>query len=177
VILVLSTGIFHLFEFTNKKILRLPNLLLILPVVIFFYPIYLKFPITKQEIKNSLNYIEQNLKKEDEIYVYYASEYAFKFYKETKIININNKIIVGTKHKENHHNYDHELLNLKGKVWLLFSHVYPPRENYDNEEKYMIAFLISKGSVLLDVKKYKGSSVYYVDTKRQHPIKNLITLD
>jgi hypothetical protein len=177
IILIFSFGLYHLFEFFNKKILRLPNLLLILPVVIFFYPIYLKFPITKQEIKNSLNYIEQNLKKEDEIYVYYASEYAFKFYKETKIININNKIIVGTKHKENHHNYDHELLNLKGKVWLLFSHVYPPRENYDNEEKYMIAFLISKGSVLLDVKKYKGSSVYYVDTKRQHPIKNLITLD
>jgi hypothetical protein len=54
-------------------------------------------------------------------------------------------------------------LNLKGKVWLLFSHVHP--FGNDNEEKYMMELLLSKGSELLDVKKYKGSSVYHVDTK------------
>ena len=63
--------------------------------------------------------------------------------------------------------YDPELLNLKGKVWLLFSHVYPLR----NEEKYMMELLLSKGSEVLDVKKYKGSSVYYVDTKKPKPYK------
>ena len=35
----------------------------------------------------------------------------------------------------------------------------------------MIELLLSKGSNLLDVKKYKGSSVYYVDTKKPKPDK------
>lgn len=169
IILIFSIGLYHLFEFTNKKILRLPYLLLILPVLIMFYPIHLNFPIKKEEIKNSLNYIEKNIKKDEAIYVYYGSYRAFDFYKETKIININNTIIVGKSHRNENYKYDHELLNLKGKVWLLFSHVYPFRN--DNEENYMIELLLSKGSNLLDVKKYKGSSVYYVDTKKPKPDK------
>lgn len=172
IILIYSFGLYHLFEFANKKILRLPNLFLILPVLIFFYPIYLKFPIKREEMKNSLNYIEKNIKKDETIYVYYSSCNAFDFYKETKIININknNTIIVGTPHRNEIHKYDYELLNLKGKVWLLFSHVYPFSGN-DNEEKYMLELLLSKGSELLDVKKYKGSNVYYVDTKNPTPNK------
>lgn len=165
VILIFSIGLYHLFEFTNKKILRLPYLLLILPVLIMFYPIHLRFPIKKEEIKNSLNYIEKNIQKDEAIYVYYGSYRAFDFYKETQIININNAIIVGTSHRNENHKYDHELLNLKGKVWLLFSHLYPFGNDNDNEEKYMVELLLSKGSELLNVKKYKGSSVYYVDTK------------
>ncbi len=129
-----------------------------------FYPIHLNFPIKIEEIKNSLNYIEKNIKKDEAIYVYYGSRRAFDFYKETNIININNPIIVGTKHRKENHKYDHELLNLKGKVWLLFSHVYSFRSD-ENEEKYMMELILSKGSELLDVKKYKGSSIYYVDTK------------
>lgn len=169
IILIYSIGLYHLFEFTNMKILRLPYFLLILPVLIMFYPIHSHFPIKIEEIKNSLNYIEKNIKKNETIYAYYGSHRAFVFYKETKIININNAIIVGTRHRKKNYEYDDELLNLKGKVWLLFSHVYPYLHVYpwsnDNEEKYMIELLLSNGSELLDVKKYRGSSVYYVDTK------------
>ena len=77
-------------------------------------------------------------------------------------------MVFGTSHRNENHKYDYELLNLKGKVWILFSHVYPFRKD-NNEEKYMIEFLLSNGSEVLDVKKYKGSSVYYVDTKNPKP--------
>jgi hypothetical protein len=137
VILVFSIGLYQLFEFTNKKVLKLPHFLLIVPVLVMFYPIYLNFPIQKEEIKNSLSYIEKNIKKDEIIYVYCGSRKAFKFYKETKIININNAIIIGTSHHKENHKYDH-----------------------------MMELLLSNGSELLDVKKYKGSSVYYVDTKK-----------
>lgn len=167
IVLIYSIGLYYIYEFTNKKILRLPYLLLILPVLIMFYPIHALYPIEKEEIKNSLKYIENNIKKDEAIYVYYGSNKAFNFYKETKFINISNAIIFGTRHRDENYKYDPELLNLKGRVWLLFSHVYPLR----NEEKYMMELLLNKGSELLDVKKYKGSSVYYVDTKKPKPYK------
>ena len=109
-------------------------------------------------------------------FVYTNEDVTIKLYKEVQIRTVKyelekhekletpmvDEIIGGDK-------YDHELLNLKGKVWLLFSHVYPFRN--DNEEKYMMELLLSKGSELLDVKKYEGSSAYYVDTKNPKPEK------
>ncbi len=172
IILIFSIGLYNLFEFTNKKILRLPYFLLILPVFIMCYPIYLHFPFQIEEVKSGLNYIEKNSKKDETIYIYYGSYSVFNFYKETKIININNEIIAGTSHRNENYKYDYELLDIEGKVWLLFSHVYPSINDSDNEEKYMMDLLLRKGSELLDVKKYKGSSVYYVDTKKPKPKKN-----
>jgi len=161
VILILSIGLYYIVEFINAKIIRLPYFLLIVPVIIMFYPIYQSFPIKKEEIKDSLSYIDQNIKNDEEIYIYYGARRAFTFYNEIKFINLNNVIIYGTKHRKQIGKYDHELLNLKGKVWLLFSHVVDGRE-----EKYMIKLLLNNGSELLDKKKYRRSSVYYFDTKK-----------
>jgi len=165
VILLYSIGLNYLFEVASKKIPRLPNFLLILPVLIMVYPICSKFPIKIEEIKYSLNYIEKNIKKDEAIYVYYKANRALSFYKETGVFDINNTIIVGTSHRNKNHEYDNELLNLKEKVWLLFSHVYEKNKKGD-EEEYIVNFLLSRGSELLDVKIYKGSSVYYIDTKK-----------
>ncbi len=164
IILVFSIGVYELFEFTDKRILKLPQFLLILPVLVMFYPVYLHFPIQREEIKSSLSYLETNIKHDETIYVYCGARRAFNFYKETKTTNINNPIILGTRHHKEKHKYDDELLNLRGKVWLLFSHVYHSSRP-DSEEAYMIKILLNNGSKLLDVKKYKGSSVYYIDTK------------
>lgn len=163
IILIFSIGLYNLFEFTNRKILILPKLLIILPILIMLYPIYLKFPIQKEEIKSSLFYIEKNIREDETIYVYYGSHRALDYYLQTVLTNINNTIIVGTSHRDENYKYDQEVLSLKGKVWLLFSHVYSSKNN--NEEEYIMQLLLSSGSELIDVKKYKGSSVYYVDTK------------
>lgn len=164
IILIFSIGLYNLVKYINKKIIRLPLVLLIVPLFLMFNSKHSKFPIKKEEIKKSLNYIERNINKDDEIYVYYASKGAFEFYQETKVINITNPIIFGKAHRNKNFNYNNELLNLKGKVWLLFSHVFPFKK--DHEEKYMIEFLLSKGSELLDTKRYKGSTVYLIDTKK-----------
>jgi len=163
IILVFSIGLYELFEFADKRILALPRFLLIIPVLAMFYPIYLNFPVQIQEIKQSLNYMESNIKRDETIYVYCNSRSAFKYYKDTKVVKIDNPVRLGAFHHEEKHKYDAELLNLKGKVWLVFSHVYHASQP-DSEEAYMINTLISNGSKLLDVKKYKGSSVYYIDT-------------
>jgi len=164
IILIFSIGLYNLFKYVNIKIIRLPYILLIIPILLAFNSKRSKFPIEKEEIKNSLNYIEQNIKKDDLIYIYYESSFAFMFYEETNMININNQIIYGENHRGKNHLYDNELTSLNGKVWLLFSHVFPFRKDY--KEKYIVNFLISKGSEILDKKKYKGSTVYFVDTKK-----------
>lgn len=166
IILIYANGIYRLYEYTNKKNINIAHFLLILPVVIMFYSIHQSFPIENEEIKKSLNYIERNIKKDEAIYVYYGADKAFQFYKEMEILNINNTIIVGTQHMNENRKYDEEILNLTGKIWLLFSHVYPIGRNDDNEETYMVKLLLRKGSELLDVKKYKGSAVYYFDTTK-----------
>jgi hypothetical protein len=166
IILIYSIGLCQLFNFVKMKIPKLPKPLLIIPVLIMFYPIHHQgFPIQEEEIKDSMHYIKKNIKKDELIYVYYSAYRAFQFYNETGIININNPIVIGTSSHNENVKYTNELLNLNGKTWLLFSHVYPwGTEN--NEEKYMVEFLLKNNSELLDVQKYKGSSVYYIDTKK-----------
>ncbi len=165
IILLFSIGLYNLVKYINKIIIRLPYILLIIPILIAFNSKLSKFPIEKEEIKKSLNYIERNINKDDEIYVYYKASRAFMFYEETNMINITNPIIYGKPHWNiNFEKYNHDLLNLKGKVWLLFSHVFPFKK--ENEEKYMVYLLLNNGSELLDKKKYKGSTVYLVDTKK-----------
>ena len=165
IILMYAFGLYYMFDFINKKITRLPNLLLVLPVLIMFYPVYVSFPIEVEEIRKSLKYIEKNIKNDEKIYLYYGAGMAYNFYKDANIIDINNTMIVGSRHRDEYSKYDNELSNLRGKVWLLFSHVYPWRTS-DNEEKYMVDYLLSKGVKVIDVKKYTGSSTYYIDTKK-----------
>ncbi len=165
IMLMYAFGLYYLFDFLNKKIIRLPSLLLAFPVLVMFYPVYVSFPIEVEEIRKSLKYIEKNIKNDETVYVYYGAKMGYNFYKDANIIDINNTIIVGAYYRNEKSKLNDELSALKGKIWLLFSHVYPMGKS-DNEEKYMVDYLVDKGVELLDVKKYTGSSAYYIDTKK-----------
>ena len=49
---------------------------------------------------------------------------------------------------------------------MIFSHVIGSDKDNYSEKDYMLEFLFRGGAVLLDQKEFKGSSVYYVDTKK-----------
>jgi len=162
-LLLFSVGIYRMFELVQKKVPKLPSLVLILPVLIMFYPLSLDFPHEKEEVKSSLMYLEQNIRDGDTIYIYSSTNPVFDFYTETEFPEsfTEYKIVMGEGgHREDYTGHNDELLNLDGKVWMLFSHV------YQNEEKYMLGVLLSNGSEIIDVQKYTGSSVYYIDTKK-----------
>ena len=57
-------------------------------------------------------------------------------------------------------------MNLTGKIWLVFSHVYPYQTQL-NEEKYIVEYLMSTGAELVGTKKYKGSSVYLLHLNKK----------
>lgn len=165
-IFMFASGLCVLFEFVKKKIAWLPRLAMIIPVLALFYPIVLKFPIEKQEIKQSLDFIHENIRSDDSVYVYYGASHAFAFYEKTSRIGdiAKHPIIHGRWHGLENTPYDRELSDLRGRVWLLFSHVIRPASG-DSHERYMVDFLLRDGAELLAEQKFTGSSVYYLDVK------------
>jgi len=164
IVLTFSIGVYYLFEFTNK-IIGLPQLVLVIPVVVMSYPLYSKLPVEHEEIKRSLRCVEKNIGWGETIYLYYGARNAFDFYTETQIVSFGNPVIYGRSHRRENGEYDRELLDLKGGVWLLFSHVYPFSEK-KNEEFYMVDFLLGNGANLIAAEKFKGSSVYHIEFPR-----------
>ena len=63
-------------------------------------------------------------------------------------------IINGGTHRNNNEEYINELRNLKGRIWLLFSHV------HRNEEAYVVRNLDSLGYKKIKAFKTDGSSTY-----------------
>ena len=117
------------------------------------------FPQKNEEIKNSIAYIQNHVKKNDKIYVYYNASYAFNYYKNIHFVNIPIPVVIGSMNKEDKKNYIKEITTLKGKNWLLFSHV------MRDEETYIVRQLDSLGFSKLKTFKTIGSSTYLYDFK------------
>lgn len=168
-ILLLAIGTHDLFDIANKKTRGLrPNFLLLLPLIVLLLPLYKAFPVEKEEIKKSLNYIQKAIKSDEAIYLYKGSQKAFEFYRQTNMINMKNKTILGTFFKGNRIG-DDEIMKFDGKVWLVFSHVYPFKKDSGlNEDRDLLQLLQNKGARLLDAKSYRGSNIYYLDATASH---------
>jgi hypothetical protein len=165
VVLLYSLGLYYLFEYVSKRIIALPKLVLVVPILIMLCPLMTKYPIFIEEIKPALRYLEKHIKKDEIVYTYYAAVPAFEFYRDIEFVDIENPIVVGTRNRHKHHKYKQELLQLTGKVWFLFSHnIFLGSD--DDEEAFMLDFLQSEGSELIDARTFRGSSLYYIDTKR-----------
>ena len=102
--------------------------------------------------------LENHIKKDDNIYVYYGAKEAFDFYKTDTISKHN--IIYGTPHRDNPSLYKEELDKLHGKTWVFFQHF------YDHEEKYMIDYLrYKKQAYQRYTKRENNGAIYYFDIK------------
>jgi hypothetical protein len=158
VIFLFSFGIYELLVLTQKRAPFLPQVVLLIPALAMFYPVYLDYPRKIEEIKNSLIYMETNLSQGDLIYVYEGAITSFEYYQETEFADqfVGHTIIMGTAAK-----LPQEILDLQGKVWLIFSHVKDP-----DLENSVLNRLSANGAVLLLADKYVGSSVYYIDMRK-----------
>jgi len=166
ILLLFSVGLYQIYCFPPQNKRKFFQFILIAPVIILLFNNFYTFPIEREEIKKSLNYIQQNSRENEVIYIYYGSKGAFSFYRDSQSFKVKNPLIFGSENRDNLSRYNAEILSLKGKVWLLFSHVYPFSKKKETEETYMINFLKNEGGEVLDFKKYKGSSLYYVNMKQ-----------
>lgn len=172
-IIMFTLGFVQVYKYLNENLIKIPALALLIPVLVHFYPIIVKVPIEREEIKKSMAYLDQNIDGDDKIYIYCGAIRAFQFYRNSypQIVN-NNSIIYGTSHRENWSEYDQEILKLSGTNWLLFSHVYPFDPNDEDEEDYIIKTLKSNNYRVLDKQIFTGSSVYKIsdEAATQKPI-------
>jgi hypothetical protein len=138
-------------------------------IIIFLLLIYTYYliqnpRINEEEIKKSLNYVNTHINSTDNIYIYYSSAPAFKFYKD-KYHNITkkNEINFGSFSRGNPEKYISEIESISDDIWLIFSHMYTKRHPApETEEEFIIKNLINKNYIVVLGAKFKDSSCYKI---------------
>lgn len=141
----------------NKKISYPVIIIPVILLISFFSMSSRGFPIKNEEIKNSINFVDQNISEQENIYVYWAANSAFKYYNEVEFVKTKAPVFYGVSSRNNKEKYIEEIKGLKGKYWFIFSHV------KFNEENYITEKLGSLGYKKLKEFKTTGSSCYLYD--------------
>lgn len=178
-------------------------------ILLFFHPFYyvalslnaphipppsFEYQRIREDIKPVLNYVEKNQKPGDVLYVYYAAQYAFKYYLDRYNFNYNpeNKveneipedwfapalpsyppeIIVGKYSRDDWSIFENEINNLIGnkRVWFIFSHAHDRRSPLDEEDAFLQ--LINRQGEKLDSYKSTEASAYLYDLSENSNLDN-----
>lgn len=202
VFLILAEGIGYLFSClqANQRWIGFVVLLLLL-----FHPVYYAFGNLKnpafithdssyqrirENIKPVLTYVQANRQPEDSVYLYYAAQYAFKYYADNdpEQFNFNDlmtgkvvwpedsgawfepalpsyppTLIVGRYSRDDWSVFAHEINTLRGRsrVWFVFAHVRDRRSSIDEEDVYR--HLLDRAGVQLDAIDDVEASAYLYD--------------
>ena len=103
------------------------------------------------------NIIQKNIKKDHNIYVYYAASEAYEYYEQIGFTDFSVPIIYGESNRNHNIGYIDELKRLNGKTWLLFMH------NWGNEEEFILSSIDSIGYNQIKTFRTHGSSTYLYD--------------
>jgi hypothetical protein len=158
-ILPISFGFDYLvrLSFIDLRIKDFRILAILIPLYFIILSKQNGFPLEGEEIKNSLIYLNQNIEKENAVYIYYGAIPAFRYYNDIKFTNISIPIILGNNYRDNNLNYIKELQLLKGQNWILFSHT------YKDEKSFILSTLDSLGFKKKQTFNTINSSVYLYD--------------
>jgi hypothetical protein len=142
------------FVFTKLKIANFTPLVVIIPCVFLLagHPI----KIEREEIKKSIQYIQENIDEKESLYLYSYSVATFNYYEEIGFVKMNVPTIEGT-NKLIEKKYVDEFRAVRGKNWLLFSHI------AHKEDALVVNYLDSIGCTKLNEFKTVGSSAYLYD--------------
>jgi hypothetical protein len=159
-IVLFISGIYYAFGYFKKRVLALPEMLLFIPVLILCYPLYLRFPIEKSEIKKCIRIVEAGHKRGDDVYTFHLSRRAMQYYQMTGYTSIDSadvRNLVYTDTEQLHR----DLSVLQGKLWLMISHISPNAE--PNLEENMLTFLEDHGARVQERWSFKGCRCYCID--------------
>jgi hypothetical protein len=98
----------------------------------------LRRPMRHEQLAPVIDQLRQEFRPGDHVYVYYSAAPAFTFYTRGEPFPAE-AVTLGTVHRGNPAGYREELLKLRGRVWVIFSH--PHRE----EETFIRATLGCRG--------------------------------
>lgn len=158
---MVASGLYALPSFVLKKKVLLYTALSAF-IVAYAVPLHNDYPCKREEIKPVLRNINQHIQPEQPVYVYYGSQAVFRYYTDIGVARFGNApIIYGAKHRNNENAYLNELKNVKGPVWLLFSHIYPMNDNEGDEAKFILRRLKQQGHVLKEFHGYDASAYLF----------------
>jgi hypothetical protein len=160
---ILATKLEALSKFKSLPYLTTALILLVVPVEMLRI-----YPLEREEIKKSLQYIQDNVSVGQKIYVHSAADRAFEYYEETGFFSVGNEQIRGSVGTYDWSKYNHDINRLSGQVWFLFSHINPYYQAVSAED-YFLANLGKEWS-LMDKYKARGSSVYLYERIVQEEI-------
>ena len=167
-IILISLGFELIIEiiFEDLQIHKFRILSFIILFSAFNLLLYNNYPIRKNEIKETLRYLNKKMQINDKIYVNYLSSFPFKYYYKTNKINVNpESIIYGVK---THYwrdrvgwsadtlLYQKDLSLLKGRTWIIFTKVGDEYQKLDYLKKYYL----SNSLRLIDHYQSKYSEAY-----------------
>ncbi len=128
-----------------------------------FPPVLLKtYPVEREEIKQTIEFLEEEIRDGQEIYIYYRGYPAFLYYKDIGFIKLQNRVVIGTQQILDDKGFYSELARVAGPTWFLFTHAKPIKK-WKTEETVIIRRL-GEERKLLKKSTVKGSSVYLFDT-------------
>lgn len=162
IIILLSAGIFYSFQFCSDRIKKIPILVILMPGILNIYSVFKKTPNQRQEIKQSLNFINQHIDSTQSIFVYERCKAPFLFYKNQypNINDMQSSVSFGMLDRNDEQKANQSLKNIKKNTWLLFSNVY---EGYRwSDEQYMLDKLKQNGYKIIQQKISVGSSCYEI---------------
>ena len=192
ILLIIAEGTIAILKVTRSN--RLIGITVV--ALLFAYPLYyaasnikdpnsfsqVEYQRVREDIKPVLNYVEEHLQAEDTIYLYYASQYAFKYYsnrysfdysQEKAMLSEPNskwftpalssfppKLIVGDYARENWEVFEKDLDHLRGdeRVWIVFSHAYDRRSSLSEEDVFV--YLLDRIGTQLDSFSSTEASAY-----------------
>jgi hypothetical protein len=111
-------------------------------------------PKNREDIKSVLEYVTDHKQNGDKLYVYYASEGAFKYYQKKYTIE-DGDYVIGVSARGKLSDYKNDLERLRGieRIWVIFSHI-----NVD--EKLFILYCLDGMGQRLDSINAKGAAAY-----------------
>ncbi len=165
-LLSIACGAYHSSRLIKQQYLQLLALssILVACLLLLFHK---GFPIEREEIKQALAYLESEIRDTDQLYVYHSAAYASSFYQRRYAIYSRlseDNIIIGKSYRKDWAEYENDVDKITQPAWLLFSHVFRPKEPKGSlsEEEFILQILKKKGFQIIDKQAFKGSSVYKV---------------
>ena len=138
---------------------RWPLLLLLLPAI-FLFQLVSEFPIERDEIKRSITFINNNIAKGDNLYIYYGAAGAFRYYRQTGFVTFDNPAVFGQSEPGKMEVFAGDVAQFEGRTWVLFSHLQP--FGTEAEAAFIVKHLSDRGK-LLGSFKTKASAAYLFD--------------
>ena len=115
-------GIWYAWRAAHRYIRRLPVALIALPVLLTPYVVAKKFPMERHQFKQSLEFVVENIRDGENLYVINIARRIFIFYRQKDDLFPGREVTFGRKAKFGVATCAEEIEQLSGTSWLLFTH-------------------------------------------------------